>query len=171
VLNAPSADASVKREKTIGRMLRDRGWSLAVAESCTGGLLGHRITSASGSSAYFVGGVIAYANSVKVRELGVPADLLATEGAVSAPVAQRMAAGVRERLGSDVGVGITGIAGPQGGTREKPVGLVFVAVSGPSGGVVRRFLFEGDRLAVKTAGSEAALEMLAQYLQPQQGGG
>lgn len=140
-----------------------------MAESCTGGLLGHRLTSVSGSSAYFVGGIIAYANEVKMHELGVPAETLAAVGAVSVPVAERMAAGIRERFGSDVGVGITGIAGPAGGTPEKPVGLVFVAVAGPLGTVVGRFQFEGDRLAIKTAGSQAALDMLVPYLQTQEG--
>jgi PncC family amidohydrolase len=161
--------SAVTREEDIGRRLLNRKWTLAVAESCTGGLLGHRLTSVGGSSAYFAGGVIAYANEVKVRELGVPAETLAAVGAVSAPVAERMAAGIRERFGSDVGVGITGVAGPAGGTPEKPVGLVFVAVAGPRGAVVKRFQFLGDRLAVKTAGSEAALDMLVEYLQTQGG--
>jgi PncC family amidohydrolase len=152
-------------EEEIGGRLAAQRLTLAVAESCTGGLLGHRITSASGSSAYFVGGVIAYANDVKVRELGVPADALAKDGAVSEPVARHMAEGVRERLRADIGIGITGVAGPEGGTESKPVGLVFVAVAGPKGAVAGRFQFGGDRAAVKTAASEAALEMLTQYLQ------
>ena len=154
------------REEDIGRRLSARALTLAVAESCTGGLLGHRITSVSGSSAYFVGGVIAYANEVKARTLGVDAAALAREGAVSEAVARQMAEGVRRALGADVGVGITGVAGPSGGSAAKPVGLVFVAVAGPGGAVAREFRFGGDRTAVKTSASEAALEMLTQYLQP-----
>jgi len=138
--------------------------TLATAESCTGGLIGHRVTSVSGSSAYYVGGVIAYANAVKVRELGVDPTVLEREGAVSEPVARQMAAGVRRRFEADIGIGVTGIAGPDGGTAEKPVGLVYIGLAGPEGATVERFVFDGDRAAVKTAGSEAALGMVKRYL-------
>ena len=145
-------------------MLDERHLTLAVAESCTGGLLGHRLTSVSGCSRYFLGGVIAYANSVKAGQLGVDSATLEVEGAVSAEVARQMAEGVAARLGADVGVGITGIAGPGGGTEERPVGLVFMAVAGPAEGCVRRCEFAGDRAGIKEAACEAALELLSEYL-------
>ena len=116
-------------ERVVGDELRTRSWTLAIAESCTGGLIGGRITDVPGSSAWFAGGVIAYANDVKVRQLGVPADVLASHGAVSEPVARAMADGVRRHLATDVGLAITGIAGPDGGTAGKPVGTVVMAVS------------------------------------------
>ena len=150
----------VKIEREVGRALTERGWTLAVAESCTGGLIGHRLTSISGCSKYFLGGIIAYANEVKTRELGIPAGLLRRSGAVSAVVAYGMAVGVRRKFGSDVGLGVTGIAGPEGGTRKKPVGLVYIGVSCERCTVVRRFKFSGARSRIKTLSSEAALKML-----------
>jgi nicotinamide-nucleotide amidase len=151
-------------ELAVGRRLRSHRLTLAVAESCTGGLIGHRITSVGGSSEYFLGGVIAYANAVKVRELGVDREVLAAEGAVSEPVARAMALGVREKFGADIGVGTTGIAGPTGGTREKPVGLVFIGVAGKHSFEVRSFTFPGSREEVKRAASEAALNMVREHL-------
>ena len=148
----------------VGRELAARGLTLAVAESCTGGLLGHRLTTIGGSSGYFVGGVIAYSNAVKSSLLGVEAALIESQGAVSLDVAIAMAEGVAARLGADIGVGITGIAGPDGGTLDKPVGLVFIAVAGKAGGRVRRCAFEGDRGQIKTAAADAALELLREYL-------
>ncbi len=152
-------------ECAAGLLLSRGGKTLAVAESCTGGLLGHRITSASGSSAYFRGGIIAYANEVKVRELDVDPAVLEAEGAVSEPVARQMAEGIRRRFRTDFGIGITGIAGPEGGTNDKPVGLVFVALATGAGQRVRRFCFEGDRGAVKKASTDEALAMLMEDLQ------
>ena len=151
-------------EMTVGRLLQDRQLTLAVAESCTGGLLGHRLTSIPGASAYFVGGVLAYANAVKVKQLGVNSDVLDAMGAVSPDVATQMAAGVAALMQADLGVAITGIAGPDGGTVEKPVGLVFVALATPNEGTIRRCEFSGDRQAIKQAASEAALELIAEYL-------
>jgi PncC family amidohydrolase len=151
-------------EEKIGAMLSGSGLTLAVAESCTGGLLGHRITSASGSSAYFIGGVVAYSNDVKRELLGVGRGVIAEHGAVSEAVAREMAEQARKLMRADIGVGITGIAGPDGGTRDKPVGLVYVGLAAADGTVVREFNFAGDRTAVKTAGSQAALEMIETYL-------
>ena len=137
-----------------------RGLTVATAESCTGGLVAHLITEVPGSSGYLVGGVVAYSNAVKERELGVPAALLAAHGAVSALVAIAMAEGARDRLRADLGVGVTGVAGPDGGTADKPVGLVYVAVAGHGEPVVRRYLWPGDRAANKRDSAQAALELL-----------
>ena len=137
-----------------------RGLTVATGESCTGGLVAHLITEVPGSSDYLVGGIVAYSNTVKERELGVPAALLAAHGAVSAQVAIAMAEGARERLGADLGVGVTGVAGPDGGTDEKPVGLVYVAVAGRGEPTVRRCLWPGDRSANKRDSAQAALELL-----------
>jgi nicotinamide-nucleotide amidase len=136
---------------------------LAVAESCTGGMLGERITSIPGSSDVFLGGVIAYHNDVKKELLGVRAEDLERYGAVSEQVALRMAAGVRERTGADVGVSVTGIAGPGGGTPEKPVGLVWIAVNG-SDAKARRFHVVGDRAEIRQRAAQAALEMVRRTL-------
>jgi PncC family amidohydrolase len=152
-------------EEAIGVCLRERGWTLAVAESCTGGLLGGRLTSVAGSSAYFAGGVIAYANVVKRDLLGVDAESLASDGAVSAVVAGQMADRVRRRLAADIGVGVTGIAGPGGATPGKPVGLVYVALAYAGGKRVCRFVLPGDRSAVREAAVEAAMSLLWEYLQ------
>ena len=137
-----------------------RGITVATAESCTGGLVAHLITEVPGSSAYLRGGIVAYADDVKRAALGVPAEVLAAHGAVSAQVAIAMADGVRRALGTDLGVAVTGIAGPDGGSDAKPVGLVYVAVAGLGAPAVRRFLWQGDRAANKRSSAEAALEML-----------
>ena len=150
----------------IGRRLGRLGRTLATAESCTGGLLGGRVTAVPGSSAWFVGGVIAYANAVKCRLLGVESRRLARFGAVSAETASAMADGVRRRLGADYGIGITGIAGPGGAVPGKPVGTVWLAVAGPDGVVARRFRFAGGRTAVRQAACRKALEMLDERLPP-----
>lgn len=147
-------------EERVGSLLSEECLTLAVAESCTGGLIGHRITCVSGSSGYFAGGVIAYSNEVKVRELDVDQGILASEGAVSEPVARQMAEGVRKRFATDAGVGITGIMGPGGDTPGKPVGLVFVAVSTAKDCVVRRFCNSGDREELKWQSSQCALNLL-----------
>jgi nicotinamide-nucleotide amidase len=147
-------------EAVVGDALRARGWRIAAAESCTGGLLLGRLTAVPGSSAWVVGGVVAYANEVKVRDLGVPEALLAEHGAVSEAVAGAMAEGVRGRLAVEVGVAITGVAGPGGGTPEKPVGTVFVSAAVADRTVVRRLYFPGDREAVRRHSTAAALEMV-----------
>jgi PncC family amidohydrolase len=136
-----------------------RGITVAVAESCTGGLIADSITDIAGSSGYFAGGVVSYSNEAKERLLDVPHDALAAHGAVSAQVARAMADGVRSRFGATVGISVTGIAGPDGGTTAKPVGLTYVAVADGAGADVRRHMWTGNRRANKTASAEAALEM------------
>jgi PncC family amidohydrolase len=137
-----------------------RGVTVSTAESCTGGLVAHLLTEVPGSSAYLLGGVVAYSDAVKRAELDVPAELLERHGAVSAQVAVAMADGVRARLGTDLGVGVTGIAGPDGGSDAKPVGLVYVAVAGLGPADVRRFTWPGDRSANKRDSAQAAIELL-----------
>lgn len=138
-----------------------RGLTVATAESCTGGLVAHVLTEVPGSSAYVRGGIVAYADEVKRALLGVPAEVLAGHGAVSAQVAIAMAEGARARLGTDLGVGVTGVAGPDGGTDAKPVGLVYVAVAGDGlAPEVRRCQWSGDRTENKRASAEAAIELL-----------
>jgi nicotinamide-nucleotide amidase len=141
-------------------LLRERGLTLATAESCTGGLVSARLTDVPGSSAVFVGGVVAYSNEVKAGELGVPDDVLREHGAVSPETAAAMARGARERLGADVAVSVTGVAGPDGGTEEKPVGLVFLHASGPMGETSLRFDFPGDRPTVRGRAAVAALHLV-----------
>jgi nicotinamide-nucleotide amidase len=146
-------------------LCRERGLTLATAESCTGGLVSARLTAVPGSSTAFLGGVVAYSDEVKERELGVPAGLLQEHGAVSAEVAQAMAQGARERLGADVGVAVTGVAGPGGGTDEKPVGLVFVHAAGPDGDEARRTELPGDREMVRGRATAAALHLVRRLLE------
>ena len=151
-------------EEVVGLKLSLGGYTLAVAESCTGGLLAQRITDVPGSSKYFIGGVIAYANEVKTKELGVEPMLLMEHGAVSAPVAEAMAEGVRDRVGTDFGLSITGVAGPGGGTEEKPVGTVFIALADEVKTEHRRLNLPGDRNLVRWRASQAALDLLRRRL-------
>jgi nicotinamide-nucleotide amidase len=137
-----------------------RGITVATAESCTGGLVGHAITGVPGSSAYFRGAIVAYADAVKIGLLRVPPGVLAAHGAVSAQVAIAMAAGGREAIGTDLAASITGIAGPDGGSPAKPVGLTYVAVAGPQGAEVRRYVWAGDRTENKLESAAAALGLL-----------
>ena len=148
----------------IGKVMRAKKLTLAVAESCTGGKLGDLITEVSGSSDYFLGGVISYSNDAKVRMLGVDAATLKTKGAVSEEVALQMAAGARKALNADIGVGITGVAGPTGGTPLKPVGLVYIAVSSNSASVCRRNVLKGGRSSIKDQSARKALAMLSEFL-------
>ena len=141
-------------------LLRERGLTLATAESCTGGLVSARLTDVPGSSAVFVGGLVAYSNDVKATQLGVPEAVLQEHGAVSAETAAEMARGARERLGADVAVSVTGVAGPDGGTEEKPVGLVFLHASGPQGERQLRFDFPGDRATIRGRATVAALHLV-----------
>ena len=152
-------------EVRLFRRLDELKTTLATAESCTGGLIAHRITNVPGVSACFVGGVVAYSDKLKASLLGVEDDVLAAHGAVSEPVARQMAEGARTRLGADVAVAVTGIAGPGGGTAEKPVGLVYFAVSGRAGTVVSREIFTGNRWVIKEKTAVKALEMVLEYLE------
>lgn len=155
----------VAPERALGQVLREQGLTLAVAESCTGGMLGQRVTAVSGSSAYFVGGAIAYANRVKQAVLGVRASTLACAGAVSGATALEMAQGALRRFRADVAIAITGVAGPQGGTARKPVGLVYVGVAARGRrGRAWRFRFRGGRARVRSQAAAAALEMTLRFL-------
>jgi len=151
-------------EEEVGRLLRDKGLTISLAESCTGGLVCHRITNIPGSSEYFVCGIIAYSNESKEEWLLVPPAIIEKFGAVSFQTAEKMAFQVMELSGSDIGMGITGIAGPGGGTHEKPVGLVYVGLATREGIALRKFMFEGDRLQVKEKTSEASLQFLLDFL-------
>jgi nicotinamide-nucleotide amidase len=151
-------------EQVVGDELQARRCRIALAESCTGGLASSRLTDAPGSSAYVDRSVVVYSNQAKVDLLGVPAPLLREHGAVSEPVAAAMAEGVRARAGVEVGVGITGIAGPGGGSVEKPVGMVVIAVAGPQGTEVRTFRFVGGRATIKVFAAGTAFDMVRRYL-------
>ncbi len=151
-------------EAVVGEVLAERGLTVAVAESCTGGLLGHRITNVPGSSRYFRGGIMAYSNELKSALLGIESELIVREGAVSEPVSRAMARGARESCGSDLSVGITGVAGPSGGTPEKPVGLTYVTVADDQGDECRTFQLPGDREEMKLRTTTVALEMLRRRL-------
>jgi nicotinamide-nucleotide amidase len=153
-----------RTEESIEALILDRcreqGLTLATAESCTGGLVAGRLTSVPGSSDVFVGGIVAYADGVKEAELGVPEQILAAHGAVSRETALAMARGARARLGVDVAVSVTGIAGPGGGTEEKPVGLVYLCVSGPGGERERDFVLPGDRESIRLRAAVGALHLV-----------
>jgi nicotinamide-nucleotide amidase len=151
-------------EEHVLSLLSARGLTLATAESITGGMIGARLTGVPGSSESFLGGVIAYSNAVKTSELAVPTELLVAHGAVSAEVAAAMAAGARERLGADVAVAVTGIAGPGGATPGKPVGLVYLHAEGPEGGVGRKLEYPGDRVSIRARSAVAALHLVRRLL-------
>jgi nicotinamide-nucleotide amidase len=151
-------------EALVLEACRERGWTLATAESCTGGLVAARLTSVPGSSDCFAGGIVAYSNELKQRELGVPGELLAEHGAVSAEAAAAMATGARERLGADVAVSTTGIAGPGGGTAEKPVGLVYLHAETPAGDRALELSVPGDRETVRRRTTVMALHLLLRVL-------
>ncbi len=151
--------------RQIGERLTARQATLATAESCTGGLIGHLITEVAGSSAYYLGGIVAYSNDVKRSLLGVAEATLLTHGAVSEPTAREMAQGARLRLGAHVAVATTGIAGPGGGTATKPVGLVYIAVATHDAIHCERFVFAGDRHAIKHHTATTALRLLLDTLQ------
>lgn len=153
-------------EKKIAKKLIAGQKTLAIAESCTGGLLSHRLTNISGSSAFLIATVVSYANRAKVKLLKVPASVIETNGAVSAPVAKLMARNMQKLFNTDFGVAITGIAGPTGGTDHKPVGLVFIAVGSRKKLFAERNLFKGSRLQIKTQAAHRALELLLKMIGP-----
>jgi PncC family amidohydrolase len=152
-------------EAEIGALLTNRGLTLATAESSTGGLLAQRITSVSGSSAYYLGGFVTYANEAKEALVGVKHETLLAHGAVSEETALEMACGARERLGADLGIATTGIAGPTGGTAEKPVGLAYVALSAADAQLCQRHVWHGDRASNNEQSAEAALSLVKVYLE------
>ena len=144
--------------------LKKQKLTVAIAESCTGGLIAHTLTNISGSSDYFDRGIVSYSNEAKSELLGVPEDMLKEYGAVSEQVAKAMAEGIRTTSNVDIGIATTGIAGPTGGTKEKPVGLVYIAISTSENTVVKKFQFSGDRLQNKESTCNAALQMLLDLL-------
>jgi nicotinamide-nucleotide amidase len=151
-------------EEVVGELLVNKKMTLAVAESCSGGLIGHRITSVPGSSAYFEGGVIVYSNRAKMDWLGVPSNLLSRHGAVSEETALAMARGILEKSRADLGLAVTGIAGPGGGTSEKPVGTVWIALASSRGTKAGQYLFEGRRRQIKALTAYTALDWVRRYL-------
>ncbi|MCB9770960.1 MAG: CinA family protein [Candidatus Omnitrophica bacterium] len=152
-------------EHHIAKRLIKKHKTISVAESCSGGLLAHRLTNIPGSSQYFIGGVLVYANTAKSLLLKVSPTLLKKHGAVSRLIAEKMAIAIRKTLKSDFGISITGIAGPAGGTKDKPVGLTYIAVARQEKVVCEKYHFKGTRLNIKTAAVNSALRMLAKYLE------
>jgi len=148
----------------ISFQLKKQHLTVATAESCTGGLIAHTLTNIPGSSDYFERGVISYSNKSKIELLEIPENMLKTYGAVSEQVAKAMAEGIRVKSNVDIGIATTGIAGPTGGTKEKPVGLVYIAISTSNNTRVKKFLFSGNRLQNKESTCNAALDMLLDYL-------
>jgi nicotinamide-nucleotide amidase len=151
-------------EEIVGLKLTLGGYTLAVAESCTGGLIAQRLTDVPGSSKYFIEGVVAYSNDAKTRTLGVDPALILENGAVSSPVARAMAEGIRKHARTDFGLSITGIAGPGGGSEDKPVGLVYIALADDVQTKVRKLQIPGDRQLVRWRASQAALDLLRRRL-------
>jgi nicotinamide-nucleotide amidase len=151
-------------EMVTGKLLTERGLSLAVAESCTGGLIAGRITNTPGSSLYFFGGVVAYADHIKRDILGIPAEILTAHGAVSRETAEAMARGMRKLSGADIALAVTGIAGPGGGSAEKPVGTVYIAIASGEEQWGTKFLFRGDRQQVRELTAQSGLDLVRKYL-------
>ncbi len=152
-------------ERDVGAMLREKGMTISTAESCTAGMVAARLTDVPGSSRYFYGGAVTYSNELKTQMLGVPAETIARYGAVSEETAVAMAQGVRRLTGSDIGIGVTGIAGPDGGSPGKPVGLVYIALASDKEVVTRRYFFPGERMAVREGTVNAALHMVKVFLE------
>jgi nicotinamide-nucleotide amidase len=151
-------------EEVVGAMLRDRSETLAIAESCTGGLIGSRITEVAGSSEYFLEGCVTYSNDAKERTLNVPHEIIEQHGAVSAECAEAMAVGMRDRAGSTHAISVTGIAGPGGGSEEKPVGTVFIGYAGPQTVRSIKIVVPGDRYLIRWRASQAALDLIRRQL-------
>ncbi|MCD9187594.1 MAG: competence/damage-inducible protein A [Pyrinomonadaceae bacterium] len=151
-------------EEVVGQLLAGRGKTLSIAESCTGGLIGERLTDVAGSSKYFIEGAVTYANDAKIRTLNVPKEVIEANGAVSAPTAEAMAKGIRDRSGTDFAISVTGIAGPDGGTEEKPVGTVFIGYADAKQVKSKKFILPGDRYLVRWRASSAALDYLRRQI-------
>ena len=156
----PTDEELLELARRVGAACRDRGFRIGTAESCTGGLVASAITEVPGSSDYFIGGFVTYSNELKTRLVDVPAEVLESHGAVSAQVARAMADGARRRLAVDVAVAVTGVAGPDGGTPAKPVGLTYVAVADAEGDDVRRHVWDSDRTGNKRLSAAAALDLV-----------
>jgi len=154
----------MKLEKAIGDLLRQKGWILSIAESCTGGLICDRITDVSGSSDYFMGGMVTYSNESKAKHLGIPLDYIRKYGAVSPQVARRMAQGVRKAFNTTFGLSTTGVAGPTGGTRRSPVGRVFVGLAAGRKVWVKKLDLKGTRREIKEKATEKALQFFYETL-------
>jgi PncC family amidohydrolase len=154
----------VKKEKHIGDHLRKRGWTVSIAESCTGGLVNDRITDVPGSSDYFEGGIITYSNESKAKHLGIPLDYVKRYGAVSPQVARRMAQGVRKTFNTTFGLSTTGVAGPTGGTKRSPIGRVFIGIASRRRTWVRQEDSKGSRREIKEKAAEKSLEFLYEIL-------
>ena len=150
----------MKLEKLIGGLLREKGWTLSIAESCTGGLVSDRITNISGSSDYFMGGMVTYSNESKAKHLGIPLDYIKRYGAVSPQVARMMAQGVRETFGTTFGLSTTGVAGPTGGTKKSPIGRVFFGFADGRRTWVKKLDLKGSRREIKKQAAERSLEFL-----------
>jgi len=154
------SDGDVELEEVIGKLLKEKKLSISVAESCTGGYISHRLTNVSGSSAYFNRGVVAYSNEAKIELLHVDAELILKVGAVSEEVARAMAEGIRNISRTDIGISVTGIAGPTGATPDKPLGLVFIGLADHAGTIVKKYMLPDERIRFKERTSQAALELV-----------
>lgn len=154
----------IRLEERLGELLQEKGLNISVAESCTGGFIAKTITDVPGASLYFEGGVVTYSNRSKSILLMVPEEVISKKGAVSKEVAEAMAKGVKERLGTDIGLAVTGIAGPAGGTEEKPVGTVYIGLAIMDKVDVRHFIFKGTRDEVRTSTVEAAIQFVIDYM-------
>jgi len=155
---------TVKLEKTIGNLLREKGWTLSIAESCTGGLICDRITNVSGSSDYFMGGMVTYSNESKAKHLGIPLNYIKRYGAVSSQVARRMAQGVRKAFNTTFGLSTTGVAGPTGGTKRSPIGRVFIGICDGQRAWVRKLDLQGSRREIKEKATEKTLQFFYERL-------
>jgi len=158
-------NVTISLERTVGKLLKNNKLTLSVAESCTGGLVCNRITNIPGSSEYFIGGVIAYSDGIKKNLLNVNKVILEKNGAVSKEAVEAMARGIRTLLHTDIGLAITGVAGPTGGTKEKPVGLVWISLTKEDNVITKKFLWQGNRVNNKEKSAEAAVIMLKEYLE------
>jgi len=162
--NSYANDKDESLNEIVGALLVERGMMVSLAESCTGGQVMKYLSDVPGSSSYLAGGVVSYSNDLKINLLGIPRAIIEQYGAVSEQTARLMAEGIKNVTGTSIGIGITGIAGPGGGTEEKPIGLVYIAVAGETKTNCQRYVFPGQRAEVRTSATRAALNMLEQYL-------